>query len=117
MENKQTASVTPQAQAAVPAVNGAETAEQRTIRELNERLNALVADNATLKARVESARQPGSVSFKASEKGALSLYGLGRFPVTLYKGQWQRVIELVKNGRLEAAIEQFGTALKEKEAK
>lgn len=32
-----------------------------------------------------------SVSCKVSEKGALSVYGLGRFPVTLYKGQWENL--------------------------
>lgn len=33
------------------------------------------------------------ISFKVSEKGGLSVYGLGRFPVTLYKEQWQRLNE------------------------
>lgn len=37
----------------------------------------------------------GRVSFKASEKGALSLYGMGRFPVTLYKEQWRKVADLI----------------------
>lgn len=32
------------------------------------------------------------LALKVSEKGALSLYGLGRFPVTLYRGQWERLI-------------------------
>ena len=31
------------------------------------------------------------ISYKFSEKGALSVYGLGRFPVTLYVGQWERL--------------------------
>lgn len=31
------------------------------------------------------------LSCKVSEKGALSVYGLGRFPVTLYAGQWERL--------------------------
>ncbi len=33
------------------------------------------------------------VTLKVSEKGALSVYGLGRFPVTLYKEQWKRLLE------------------------
>lgn len=37
------------------------------------------------------ARLP-KVSFKVSEKGAISMYGLQRFPVTLYASQWERVI-------------------------
>jgi len=32
------------------------------------------------------------ISFKVSEKGAVSVYGLGRFPVTLYKEQWDRLL-------------------------
>jgi len=49
----------------------------------------LQAENAALKA---SANAPKKLSFKVSEKGALSVYGLGRFPVTLYWGQWERLI-------------------------
>ncbi len=35
----------------------------------------------------------GGLTLKVSEKGALSVYGLGRFPVTLYKEQWTRLLE------------------------
>jgi hypothetical protein len=34
----------------------------------------------------------GSIRFKVSEKGAISMYGLGRFPVTLYLEQWEAVL-------------------------
>ncbi|MGO9061970.1 MAG: hypothetical protein ACLQU2_32065 [Candidatus Binataceae bacterium] len=34
----------------------------------------------------------GSISFKVSEKGAVSVYGLGRFPVTLYLEQWDALL-------------------------
>jgi len=37
-------------------------------------------------------RKPAKVGFKVSEKGALSMYGLGRFPVTLYRSQWNTVL-------------------------
>ncbi|QOY85168.1 hypothetical protein [Paludibaculum fermentans] len=50
-------------------------------------LEKLKAENASLK----KARNAG-VSFKVSEKGAVSVYGLGRFPVTLYKEQWERLL-------------------------
>jgi hypothetical protein len=41
----------------------------------------------------ETARkQPPRASLKVSEKGGLSVYGLGRFPVTLYKEQWTRLL-------------------------
>jgi hypothetical protein len=38
-------------------------------------------------------RKPGQLRLKVSEKGGLSIYGLGRFPVTLYKEQWNRLLE------------------------
>ena len=41
----------------------------------------------------EKAKKPAKVTLKVSEKGALSVYGLGRFPVTLYKEQWVRLME------------------------
>ena len=50
----------------------------------------LEAENAALKA---VAAKKSLIRFKVSEgKGACSVYGLGRFPVTLYKGQWTRLI-------------------------
>ncbi|HCU25885.1 MAG TPA: hypothetical protein DF383_12780, partial [Deltaproteobacteria bacterium] len=51
-------------------------------------LEKLRAENAALKKT--SAR---GLSLKVSEKGALSVYGLGRFPVTLYKEQWAKLLE------------------------
>jgi hypothetical protein len=57
--------------------------------ELSSRLAKLEAENQALKAKIAS-RQ--TISFKISEeKGCLSVYGLGRFPVTLYGGQWERL--------------------------
>ena len=35
--------------------------------------------------------QPKRITMKVSEKGGLSVYGLGRFPVTLYRSQWERL--------------------------
>ncbi len=49
-----------------------------------------------LKAENESLKKPaarGTISFKVSEKGAVSVYGLGRFPVTLYKEQWEKLLD------------------------
>ena len=51
-------------------------------------LERLRAENAQLKAG--PAR---GISFKVSEKGGVSVYGLGRFPVTLYKEQWARLLD------------------------
>ena len=49
-----------------------------------------------------------SVSLKVSEKGAVSVYGLGRFPVTLYKEQWTKLLDMA------VEIREF---IKENEAK
>ena len=55
------------------------------------------------------------VQMKVSEKGALSLYGMGRFPVTLYRGQWETVIGLVKDGSMEKFITDNAKNLRLKE--
>jgi hypothetical protein len=68
-------------------------------------LERLRAENETLK---KGGR--GNLSMKVSEKGALSVYGMGRFPVTLYKEQWLKLIGMAddiksfieaNNGRLK----------------
>jgi hypothetical protein len=55
--------------------------------ELKAELERLRAENDQLKTK--SVR---GLSLKVSEKGAVSLYGVGRFPVTLYKEQWNKVL-------------------------
>jgi hypothetical protein len=57
--------------------------------ELQAELEKLKAENAALKSRNGRA-----VSLKVSEKGGLSVYGLGRFPVTLYQEQWVKLLDL-----------------------
>lgn len=61
---------------------------------MKEELEKLRAENAALKKT--SAR---GLSLKVSEKGALSVYGLGRFPVTLYKEQWSKLLDLADDIR------------------
>ncbi|HSC72453.1 MAG TPA: hypothetical protein VLH58_13940 [Candidatus Methylomirabilis sp.] len=58
--------------------------EEQDIKAEMERLRA---ENEALKAKVTRA-----TSIKVSEKGAVSVYGLGRFPVTLYKEQWLKLL-------------------------
>ena len=55
----------------------------------------MIAQIAQLKAELARARaeQGQQLRIKVSEKGAVSVYGLGQFPVTLYAGQWDRLIE------------------------
>ena len=67
---------------------------------------------AQLKALSEA--QP-SGGYKVSAKGALSRYGLGRFPVTLYASQWRKVIADVQSGALQNALEVNAGKLAEKE--
>jgi hypothetical protein len=52
------------------------------------------AEAAEAKARMAGQR---ALSFKVSPKGAVSVYGLGRFPLTLYLGQWERLIERISD--------------------
>lgn len=70
-----------------------------------------------LKARVaelEAKQQrTGSLSFKVSDKGAVSVYGLGRFPVTLYYEQWVRLLD--KSQELREFLEENKSKLKLKE--
>jgi hypothetical protein len=58
---------------------------------LEQKLARLEAENRALKEQAE--RKPGELRLKISEKGGLSVYGLGRFPVTLYKEQWTRLLD------------------------
>ena len=53
------------------------------------------------------------LAMKVSEKGALSVYGMGRFPVTLYKEQWLRLLAMAED--IKAFIEANDTNLKSKE--
>ena len=59
------------------------------------------------------AQDKKGISFKVSEKGGVSVYGLGRFPVTLYQEQWLRLFTEVDN--LKTFIEENKSKLKSKE--
>jgi hypothetical protein len=54
-----------------------------------------------LRAENEALKRSSSkgLSLRVSEKGALSVYGLGRFPVTLYKEQWIRLLDMTEDIR------------------
>jgi hypothetical protein len=60
-----------------------------TQEEMQAEIERLRAENETLKKPVR-----GQMSLKVSEKGALSVYGLGRFPVTLYREQWEKLLAI-----------------------
>jgi hypothetical protein len=62
--------------------------------ELRAEMERLKAENAALRARGGKA-----VSMKVSEKGGVSVYGLGRFPITLYLEQWLKLLDLAEEIR------------------
>ena len=75
---------------------------------LKAELERLRAENAALKSR------PGrATAIRVSEKGGVSVYGLGRFPVTLYKEQWTRLLDMADD--IRAFIREHDAQLKAKE--
>jgi len=76
--------------------------------DMKSELERLRAENQALKKT--SAK---GLSLKVSEKGALSVYGLGRFPVTLYKEQWNKLLDMSED--IRAFIQANDAALKTKQ--
>lgn len=72
-------------------------------------LERLRAENERLK----KSNRGGKLAMKVSEKGALSVYGMGRFPVTLYKEQWLKLLAMADE--IKAFIEANNESLKSKE--
>jgi hypothetical protein len=75
--------------------------------EMRAELDRLRKENESLK---KSAVK--GVSLKVSEKGGLSVYGLGRFPVTLYKEQWTKLLEL--SDEIRSFLREHDSELKSK---
>ncbi len=78
--------------------------------DLKAQIERLRAENAALKKGASS-----GIRMKVSEKGALSVYGMGRFPVTLYKEQWLKLLNMSDD--IRAFIAANEAALKTKEPK
>ena len=76
--------------------------------ELRAELERLKKENESLKSRPK-----GSTSLRVSEKGGVSVYGLGRFPVTLYKEQWLKLLDMADE--IRRFIEENAGRLKTKE--
>jgi hypothetical protein len=74
---------------------------------LRAELERLKAENEQLKSQ-----RGRSVSLKVSEKGGVSVYGLGRFPVTLYKEQWQKLLAMADD--IRAFLKEHDSELKAK---
>jgi hypothetical protein len=62
--------------------------------DLKAELERLKAENERLKAG-----RTRTTGLKVSEKGGVSVYGLGRFPVTLYKEQWMKLLDMADENR------------------
>lgn len=83
MENNTVKAVETKVVNAIPATNGQTSARDAEMAELR----------ATV-ARLEAAAKiQNKLTLKVGEKGGLSVYGMGKFPVTLYAGQWERLLE------------------------
>ena len=78
--------------------------------DLRKEVERLKAENEALKSRAGRA-----TGLKVSEKGGLSVYGLGRFPVTLYKEQWTRLLDMADE--IRAFIKENDARLKTKGAR
>jgi hypothetical protein len=83
-------------------------AAMSTEADLKAELERLRAENEALRARGGK-----SLSMKVSEKGGVSVYGLGRFPVTLYQEQWLKLLDLAED--IRAFIKAHQGHLKKKE--
>ena len=80
-----------------------------TPEKMKKELERLQAENETLKKRSEK-----ELSLKVSQKGGVSVYGLGRFPVTLYKEQWEKLLEMTDD--IRAFIQENKAQLKTKDS-
>ena len=75
--------------------------------DLKAELEKLKAENERLKSQ-----RPSAGSLKVSAKGGVSVYGLGRFPVTLYKEQWTKLLAMADD--IKAFIKEHDAELKTK---
>ena len=82
--------------------------DEMTDEQMKAELERLRAENTSLKNRSEK-----GLSLKVSQKGGVSVYGLGRFPVTLYKEQWTRLLDM--SDEIRTFIEQNEAELKTKD--
>ena len=78
--------------------------------DVQKEIERLRAENEALRKQRQTS---GALAFRVSEKGAVSVYGLGRFPVTLYQEQWDKLIAHLDD--LRRFIEANRHLLKKKE--
>lgn len=90
------------------------TKEQIDLKAQLAELAALKAENAALKQAKADAALNRKLTCKVSAKGAVSVYGLGRFPVTLYKEQWNALLKAETVASLVKFLKDNDGALKTK---
>ena len=76
--------------------------------EMKSELERLKAENESLKSRNSK-----GISLKVSEKGGVSVYGMGRFPITFYQEQWIKLLDMADD--IRAFIKENEPKLKKKE--
>ncbi|MCU1323452.1 MAG: hypothetical protein JWM43_3101 [Acidobacteriaceae bacterium] len=76
--------------------------------DLKAEIEKLLKENEQLKTKSDR-----GLSLKVSEKGGVSLYGIGRFPITLYKEQWRKILGIASE--IEAFIKEHEPTLKSKD--
>lgn len=91
-------------------------AEVQAFLEMKAQIEALRAENEALRVAKIKAESHGTGGFKVSVKGGISVYGLGKFPVTLYKEQWEKLMSQDKREKLAAFMELAGPYLATKES-
>jgi|SRR6267142_3271724 len=117
--NPNTQATQTQAVQATP-VNGATVATKPTMEQLLARIAELEAASQagiTYKCHGAGEKYTDGQGKEQIGKGAMSMSGLGRFPVTLYKSQWDRLVAEVKNGSVDAALLRFKDKLAVKGSK
>ena len=82
--------------------------------EMLQEIETLKAQNEALKARVEASKKPATITLRVSPKGAISVYGLGRYPCSLYQEQWLRLLD--KGDEIRAFIKTNSDSLAKKAA-
>jgi hypothetical protein len=89
--------------------SGRETMAEPSYEELRARVSELE--------KQKTGRRGGQLEFRVGEKGGVSVYGLGRFPVTLYYEQWIRLLDAIGDLRTFLEENKAGGKLKLKEEK
>lgn len=90
------------------------SAQTMTQDQMQAMLAQLLAENAAKDQQIAAlaAAKIAKTTLKVSEKGALSVYGMGQFPVSLYREQWEKLLAM--KDEIEAFMAQHGDVLADK---